>query len=123
MVSAGVSWIPVVDAGQLVGIVAMNEVIGGYQQALRRSLRLVADVRSGSVLVEVPVAEGSRFAGATVASAPWPPGSIALSIDRNSQLLTPLPETTLQPGDVIIAVVPTAAEAELKRRLEGPTQP
>ena len=53
--------------GSVVGIVAMNEVIGGYQHALRRSLRLLADVRGGSVLVEAPVAEDSPFAGTTVA--------------------------------------------------------
>ncbi len=123
MVSAGVRWIPVVDAGRLVGIVAMNEVIAGYQRALRRSLHLLADVRGGSVLVEAPVSEESPFAGATVASAPWPRGSFALSIDRHSQLITPRPETAMEAGDVIVAVVPAAAESELRQRLDGDGRP
>jgi len=120
MVSAGVGWIPVVDGSKLAGIVAMNEVIGGYQRALRRSLRLLADVGGGSVLVEAAVSEASPFAGATVASAPWPPGSFALSIDRRSQLITPRPDTPLRAGDVVVAVVPAAAESELRRRLDAP---
>jgi H+/Cl- antiporter ClcA/predicted transcriptional regulator len=120
MVSAGVGWVPVVDRrSRVVGIVAMNEVIGGYQRALRRSLHRLADIRGSSVLVEAPIAETSQFAGTTVASAPWPRGTVALSIDRHSQLIAPQPETPLQPGDVVVAVVPAAAEAELRERLDG----
>jgi len=66
------------------GTIVTSDVIGGYQRALRRSLRLLADVKGGSVLVEAPVGDGSPFAGATVAAAPWPQRSVALSVDRGS---------------------------------------
>jgi CIC family chloride channel protein len=121
MVSAGAGWVPVVDGPRVVGIVAMNEIISGYQHALRRSLRLLADIAGSSVLVEAPVAKASPFAGTTVATAPWPRGSFALSIDRHSQLIAARPETTIQAGDVVVAVVPAEAEAELRRRLNGAT--
>jgi H+/Cl- antiporter ClcA/predicted transcriptional regulator len=122
MVSAGVSWIPVVDGrSRVVGIVALNQVIAGYQQALRRSLHQLADVRGSSVLVEAPVGEASAFGGTTVASAPWPRGTVVLSIDRHSQLIAPQPETPLHAGDVIVAVAPATAEAELRRLLDGAT--
>jgi H+/Cl- antiporter ClcA/CBS domain-containing protein len=122
MVSAGISWVPVVDGrSRVVGIVAMNQVIAGYQQALRRSLRHLADVRGSSILVEAPVGEASAFGGATVAGAPWPRGTVVLSIDRHSQLIAPQPETSLQAGDVIVAVAPAAAEAQLRRLLDGET--
>ena len=91
------------------------------RRALRRSLKVLADVKGSSVLIEVPIGERSPFAGITVAAAPWPRGSVALSIDRHSQLLAPRPDTTLQAGDVIVAVAPVAAEAELRRRLDGAT--
>jgi CBS domain-containing protein len=123
MVSAGVGWLPVVDGGRLAGIVGMNEIVDGYQRALRRSLRLLADVGGRSTLVEASISEASPFAGATVASAPWPPGSFALSIDRHSQLITPRPDLPLQAGDVIVAVVPAGAESDLRRRLDGATSP
>lgn len=59
------------------------------------------------------------FAATTVATAPWPRGSLALSIDRHSQLIAPRPDTALETGDVIVAVVPASAEAELRGRLDG----
>ena len=121
MVSAGADWVPVVDGRHVVGIVNMNEIIAGYQNALRRSLKVLADVKGSSVLIEVPIGERSPFAGTTVAAAPWPRGSVALSIDRHSHLLAPRPDTTLHAGDVIVAVAPAAAEAELRRRLDGAT--
>ncbi len=121
MVSAGAGWVAAVEGGRVVGIVAMNEIIAGYQHALRRSLHLLADVKGSSVLVEAPVSEGSPFAGTTVATAPWPRGSFALSIDRRGQLIAPRPDTTLEPGDVVAAVLPAAAEPELRRRLDGQT--
>jgi H+/Cl- antiporter ClcA len=120
MVSAGIDWIPVVDRhSRVVGIVAMKQVIAGYQRALRRSLHQLADIRGSSVLVEAPVGPMSAFGGTTVASAPWPRGTVVLSIDRHSQLIAPQPDSPLQAGDVIVAVAPAAAEAELRQRLDG----
>ncbi|MEO8265402.1 MAG: chloride channel protein [Ilumatobacteraceae bacterium] len=120
MVSAGVTWIPVVDASHVVGIVAMNEIIAGYQRVLRRSLRLLADVTGSTVLVEATIGDASPFVGSTIATAPWPRGSFALSIDRHSQLIAPRPDVTLQRGDVVVTVAPAEAEAELRHRLDGP---
>jgi CBS domain-containing protein len=119
MVSAGAAWVPVIDGRKVVGIVAMNEIIAGYQRALRRSLRLLAGANGSSILVEAPVAETSVFAGTTVATAPWPTGSFVLSIDRHSQLIAPRPETELHPGDVVAAVVRADGEAELRARLDA----
>jgi CBS domain-containing protein len=119
IVSADISWVPVVDDNRVVGVIAMKEIMAGYQRALRRSLHLVADVRGRTTLVEATVADGSPLAGTTVATAPWPPGTFALSIDRHSHLIAPRPETTVQVGDVIVAVVPIEVEAELRNRLNG----
>jgi H+/Cl- antiporter ClcA len=123
IVSADAGWVPVLDGSRVVGIIAMKEIISGYQLALRRSLRLLADVTGSSVLVEAPVGEASAFAGTTVATAPWPRGSVALSIDRRSQLIAPRPETELLTGDVVMAVVAAASEGELRRRLDGGSPP
>ena len=120
MVSAGTSWVPVVDGNKVVGVVAMDEIIAGYQRALRRSLRLLAGTSGGgSVLVEAPVAVNSPFAGTTIATAPWSPGSFVLSIDRDGLLIAPRPETEIQPGDVVAAVVRADGEADLRQRLSG----
>jgi hypothetical protein len=119
MVSAGVTWVPVLQEGDVVGIVGMNEVVDGYQAALRGSLRRVADMNGTTVLVEAVIADGSEFAGTTMGAAPWPVGAFALSIDRSSHLLVPRTDTALLPGDLITAIAPTKVEAELRRRLRG----
>jgi len=119
MVSAGCAWLPVVEGHKVVGVVAMNEIIVGYQRALRRSLRLVAGANGSSVLVEAPVADASVFVGTTVATAPWPPGTFVLSIDQHGRLIAARPETELHPGDVVAAVVRADLEAELRSRLDG----
>jgi H+/Cl- antiporter ClcA len=123
MVSAGATWVPVVERHGVCGIVGMHEVINGYQGALRRSLRRLADVRDGSVLVETEIGNGSPFAGVTVSAAPWPRGTFALSIDRHSHLIVPRADTRLEPGDIVAAVVPVGAESELRRKLHEGTEP
>jgi H+/Cl- antiporter ClcA len=119
MASAGTSWIPVLDGTTVRGIVALKEVVAGYQAALRRSLRHLADVKGAAILVEAPIAETSPFAGHAVADAPWPDGAYALSIDRHSQLLVPAPDTVLQPGDVLTTIVPAQSAPTLRARLDG----
>ena len=114
MVSAGTNWIPVLERERIVGVLAMAEVIGGYQTALRRTLRLLTGVTGRATLIEATVGEGSRFAGVRVGTAPWPAGAVALSIERRSQLLAPAPDTELRPGDVVVVVAPAGAEAEIR---------
>jgi CBS domain-containing protein len=119
MVSANTNWIPVVDRNRVVGIVGMNEVVSGYQSALRRSLRHLANINGNSTLIETAIGEHSAFAGKTVATAPWPQGAFALSIDRNSHLITPRADTALHTGDVIAALVPTVSANQLRQQLDG----
>lgn len=119
MVSAGASSIPVLDGDRLVGVIAMTEIIGGYQTALRRALRLLTGVTGTAILTEVTVGAGSPFAGARVGEAPWPPGCVAVSIDRQSQLVAPTPETELHTGDVVVVVAPAGAEGRLRALFDG----
>ncbi|CAN5474277.1 chloride channel protein [soil metagenome] len=119
MVSAGVSWIPVTEDKQVVGIVAMNEVMFGYQQALRRSLRRLADVTGSSQLVEATIGQRSTFADKKVGDAPWVTGSFALSLDRQSNLIAPTSVTEMRAGDVVMAVVPAAHQEELRSLIVG----
>ena len=119
IVSAGVTWAPVIEKRRVRGIITVADIIAGYQQALRRSQRLLADVTGTAVLVEAAIGATSPFGGVAVANAPWPRGSVALSIDRHSQLIAPRPDTLLQPGDVVVVVVAADSADELRRRLDG----
>lgn len=119
LVSAGLPWVPVLDGDELVGIVGMNEIINGYQRALRRSLRLLPGAMPGSALVESAIGAGSPFAGVPIRNAPWPTGAVAVSIDRGGHLIAPRGDTLLQRDDVVVAVVPKGREDELRGLLEG----
>lgn len=114
MVSAGVHWIPVLERDRVRGILAMSEVIGGYQTALRRTLRLLTGVSGRALLMEATIGDTSPFAGQRVGSAPWPPGCVALSIDRHGQVVAATPETELLPGDVVVVVAPARAEPRIR---------
>jgi H+/Cl- antiporter ClcA len=119
LVSGGLRWVPALEHDRVVGIVGMSEVLGGYRHALRRSVQLLPTHIERSALVEATVGTDSPFAGRSVASAPWPPGAVALSIDRDRQLLAPTSRTVLEPGDVIVVVVPSAHAQGLRRAVEG----
>jgi hypothetical protein len=123
MVSAGTNWVPVLERDRIVGVIAMSEVIGGYQTALRRTLRLLTGVTGRAVLMEASVREGSRFDGTTVGSAPWPPGCVALTIERSSQLVAPTPDTPLLAGDVVVVVGPAGAEASIRSSFGDSIEP
>jgi CIC family chloride channel protein len=120
MVSAGVNWVPVVERHGVTGVIAMSEVIGGYQTALRRTLRRLAGISGRAALIETTVGEGSPMAGVRVANAPWPGGCVALSIDRHSALVAPTPETQLLPGDVVVVVAPAGTEPEIREVFGDP---
>jgi CBS domain-containing protein len=119
LVSAGITWAPVTEGRVLRGIIAITDIIAAYQRGLRRSQHLLADLTGTAVIVEAVVDAQSPFAGTPVREAPWPRGSVALSVDRHSQLITPQPDTTLEAGDVVVVVVPADREHELRQRFNG----
>ena len=121
MVSAGVNWIPVLDGERVAGVIAMTEVIGGYQTVLRRTLRLLTGVTGTAVLMEATVGPVSQLVGARVSAARWPSGCVAVSIDRHSQLLAPTPDTELCAGDVVVVVAPAGAEAAIRSLFDDGT--
>jgi H+/Cl- antiporter ClcA len=123
MVSAGVNWIPVIEHDRVAGVLAMTEVIGGYQTALRRALRLLTGVTGTAVLMEVTIGADSPFTGMRVSRAPWPTGCVAVSIDRHSQLVSPTPDTELHAGDVVVVVAPAGTETEIRRLFDDGSAP
>jgi CBS domain-containing protein len=123
MVSAETNWLPVLEHDRIVGVVAMSEVIGSYQTALRRTLRLMTGITGKATLIEATVMERSPFDGTTVADAPWPPGCVALTIERKSQLIAPTPDTPLHAGDIVVIAGPADAEASIRSTFGDTTEP
>jgi CBS domain-containing protein len=116
-----VGWVPVLDPQRrIVGVVGTGDLIGAYRDSLARSLRSLRSVFPGSVLVEEEVRPRSAVSGLTVAEAPWPPGTVVVSIQRAGQLIFPEPRTEVRPEDVLSVLAPRGSEERLRRSL-GPS--
>jgi trk system potassium uptake protein len=65
-------------------------------------------------IIEMELAENSRVAGQTVGELNMPEGSLLISVLRNGQGFVPGPETVLEAGDEVLAVLDPGLEEELK---------
>jgi trk system potassium uptake protein len=65
-------------------------------------------------IIEMELAENSRVAGQTVGELNMPEGSLLISVLRDGQGFVPGPETVLEAGDEVLAVLDPGLEEELK---------
>ena len=118
------TWVAVIDwEGQVVGIVAVSDLIRGYRMALSAGLRRLPAVTRDTELIEEPVGARSALAGRRLAEAAWPPGTVVLAAQRGSQLLFPTGETVVEPGDVLTLLTRRGYEASVRQEVRGPEQP
>jgi len=66
-------------------------------------------------IIEMELAEDSRVAGQTVGELNMPEGSLLISVLRKGEGFVPGPETVLEAGDEVLAVLDPGLEEELKR--------
>jgi H+/Cl- antiporter ClcA len=113
-----VSWVPVLDSDhRVVGVIGTADLIAAYRRSLDASLRSLRSPFPGSVLVEERVGPDSRVAGLTVESAPWPSGTVVITIQRGDQLIFPEPSTEIQEADLLSVLAPQTAEGRLREVL------
>jgi trk system potassium uptake protein len=65
-------------------------------------------------IIEMELGKDSRVAGKTVGELDMPEGSLLISVLRNGQGFVPGPETVLEAGDEVLAVLDPGLEEELK---------
>ena len=70
-------------------------------------------------IIEMLLEKGSRVAGQRVGDLNMPEGSLLISVLREGRGFVPGPETVLEPGDEILAVLDPGREEDLKEFL-GP---
>jgi CBS domain-containing protein len=121
LTSVGTSWLPVLRGREVVGIVGMTELIGGYRRALSTSLRRLTQA-GRTVLVEERVGERSEVAERKVAEVAWSPGTVVISVERDGQLVLVEGGTRLYPGDLVSALTHPETEDVLRGRLRGPDE-
>lgn len=70
-------------------------------------------------LVEVTLADDSPAAGSRVGALALPPDCTLVAIVRERHVISPTPETPLERGDEVLALVTPDSESELQRALAG----
>lgn len=75
-------------------------------------------LRNGNAnLVELTLPDDSPVIEREVGSITWPQNSVLVTIVRGNQVITPSPDDTLEPGDELLFISSTEAEAELQEVL------
>jgi trk system potassium uptake protein TrkA len=65
-------------------------------------------------IIELLLEEGSRVAGQKVSELSMPEGSLLISVLRDGRGFVPGPDTVLEPGDEVLAVLDPGMEEELQ---------
>ncbi len=123
LTQAGGEWVTVTSNRQVVGILAIGDVVRGYRQALLANASQIRQVAPNAVTVEEQVGADAPVVGVPLAEAGLPPGSIVISVQRGDEMLFGTGTTELLEGDVVSVLAnPTTAEAT-RRMLRGSAEP
>lgn len=111
-----------------VGLVTQSNLLRGYYQALNRERqreRANEELRlrdlTGQEIVEVRVHPDSALARHTLMEARLPPNCVVVGIRRSGRTVFPKGDTTLEPGDVVVANVETHRASEFRALFQGPS--
>lgn len=111
-----------------VGLVTQSNLVRGYYQALdRERLREQASEEmrlrdlTGQEIVEIRVHPDSALARRTLMEARLPPNCVVVGIRRSGRTVFPKGDTTLEPGDVVVANVETQRAGEFRALFQGKT--
>jgi Trk K+ transport system NAD-binding subunit len=80
-------------------------------------------VSEGTTVVEAKVSPEAQAAGHSIRDAGLPAGTIVVTMERGGSLLFPEGATVLEPGDVVSALARASGASEVRRLLEGGTDP
>ncbi|MGH9295988.1 MAG: TrkA C-terminal domain-containing protein, partial [Acidimicrobiales bacterium] len=103
----------------VVGLVTVSGIVRGYEKALEANLGRLSAVAPGAEAVEARVGSGSPAAGVALRHVSLPPGTVVVTLEGPGGLTFPDGSTVIQVGDLLSAVAPAGAAAELRRLLEG----
>ncbi len=121
LTQAGGRWVPVTDrTRKIVGILAVSDIVRGWQRALQSNVGTISRVSAHAVAVEERVGPRSTLNGRSVGESELPPGCVIVTVQRDSELLVATGETVLAAGDVVSALVTPESVDVFRARLRGP---
>ncbi|MGH2872631.1 MAG: TrkA C-terminal domain-containing protein [Solirubrobacteraceae bacterium] len=120
LLSTRASWIPVLDRDRhVIGILTISDIVRGYREGLRTQLRQVSKLTPSTVALEREIASDSPLAGKTLRTAGLPPGTIVMTIQRDTEILPSQADTVLAAGDRL-GILTRTQDAEHVARLVSP---
>ncbi len=120
LADAHVSWAPVVEDAELVGIISARDAIAAYRRALNDNVRKVRGLSAGGALVEGQLAEHSPLAGHELREAQLPTGLVIVAVERGNQLIVPSGTTRLEQGDRVTVFTVRGEEDAAREVISGP---
>ncbi len=117
LTTAGLSWAPVVEAGNLVGKLTVKDAITAYRNTLERSIRRTNSLPGNTILFEAQLKSSSPLTGKALRDAGLPPNTLVVSIMREGETVFPHGNTSLRQGDTIIIMADPASERALREFL------
>ena len=104
-----VNWLPVVEAGRLIGVLNVRDVMAAYRLALKGGSRQLQGPSYGGTLVEAAVAPGSRLVGTSIAAIGWPRDAVVVAVQHDGALVVPRGNVVIAAGDRLsVFAAPTA---------------
>jgi chloride channel protein, CIC family len=129
MARIGIGRMPVVDPAKpdvAIGFVRQSDLARAYYKAVQRervreqaSEELRLRDLTGQEIVEVRVPRGSPLAHRTLRDARLPPQSIVVAIRRGNRTLFPHGDTTIEPGDTVVASVAVGFSPTFRSLFQG----
>lgn len=99
-------WVPVLDDQlRVVGILATQDLVRGWRQAVRQSVRRLVGTTSGTVVVDTVIPAGSPLDGTDLGEVPLPPGAVIVSMTREGAWMFPERGQQLRAGDSVSLLV------------------
>ncbi len=121
---AGGQWLAVTNGDrQVVGILAIGDLVRGYQEILGESVGRFNLIMPHAVALEERVGAGSPVASRAIRNCGLPPGSVIITVQRGDERLAANGATVLVEGDMLSMFVPPADVEAVSDLVRGPNQP
>ena len=120
LTQAGGRWVMVTSKNRhVVGVLAIGDLVRGYQQALDTNVGKVAQITAHAVTIEERVGPRSKLIGRPIRTAELPAGCVVITIQHGNELLFVTGTTTFAEGDVVSALAIPQSVDTLRQLLQG----
>ena len=120
LTQAGGHWVTVTSKNRnVVGILAIGDLVRGYRQALDTNVGKIDQVTAHAVAVEERVGRHSKLIGHPIRTAGLPAGCIVITVQHGNELLFATAPTILAEGDVVSALTSPQSVDTLRQLLRG----